>query len=82
MYNVIITALLVGCFFMCIMAYLTGVKHGKQLSHGVIPKIISNPIVSYTEYKANQIEVKRQQQEEKDLQALLSYTGEKGVTDG
>ena len=56
MYNIIITALLIGAFFMCTGSYWIGVKHGKLLSNGIIPKINLNPfktIIQAVEDKKN-----------------------------
>lgn len=50
MYNVIITALLIASFFMCICAYSFGVKHGRIVSGGGVPNV--NPIKAVEVVKA------------------------------
>ena len=42
MNNIILTATLIVAFFMCILAYLMGLKHGKQLGNGIVPKVELN----------------------------------------
>lgn len=42
LYNLIITALLIVSFFLCIVSYWTGFKHGKKYKRdGAIPRVIS-----------------------------------------
>jgi threonine synthase len=42
LYNLIITALLIVSFFMCIVSYWTGFKHGKRYKRdNIIPNVIS-----------------------------------------
>lgn len=42
--NIILAATLIGAFFMCILSYITGLKHGKQLSQAIVPKVSLNPL--------------------------------------
>lgn len=44
MYNYIITALLIGAFFMCLLSYWKGVQHGRMDKKEIIPKIEINPV--------------------------------------
>jgi uncharacterized membrane protein len=41
--NIILAAILIVAFFMCISAYFLGLKHGKQLGNNQIPNINLNP---------------------------------------
>lgn len=65
-YNLIITIILISSFFLCLKAYYTGLKHGKQLSAKNIPNININPLKSITnaiDTTTNPNPTKQQQEE-------------------
>lgn len=57
MYNIIITVLLMASFFLCLISYSFGVKHGRIVKEGGIPNV--NP---YKAYKAVKADVQAQKQ--------------------
>lgn len=63
----VLSAILVVAFFMCVGAYCLGLKHGKQFTSGVIPKLNLNPIKAVAEA----LEQHEQKQEEKKVEEEL-----------
>jgi hypothetical protein len=64
MYNILIAAILIVAFFMCIKAYTLGLKHGKQLSNAIIPQVNINPVKPI-------VEAIEQKKEEKQAEVLV-----------
>lgn len=79
MNNVILTAVLITAFFMCIKAYTIGLKHGKQLTNNQVPIINLNPVKPIVEA----IETHEKKKEEQELTAqfdeVMSYTKESAL---
>jgi hypothetical protein len=71
-YNLIITALLVASFLMCVSAYLLGVKHGKCMSKGNVPP---QPIKAVTDPIQRRLEEIKEEPMLDAIQNILSYDG-------
>lgn len=76
MYNLIITALLVGAFFCIISAYWWGYKHGRQVVNGIIPKVNINPIAHVVEAIEDHVIKKKQEEVKKDMDDIMNYSAE------
>jgi len=66
-YNLIIAALLVGAFFMCLLCFLLGAKWGKDMSMGKVPKLNIMPLK--TQDNANQ-----DAQTQTDIETIMGYS--------
>ena len=76
MNNIILAITLVVAFFMCIKAYTLGLKHGKQLSNGIVPKLELNPIKPIIEAIEQHKETKEQIKITNDLDEVMGATKE------
>ena len=72
-YDLLIAAILIVAFFMCIKAYCIGFKHGKEVSKAITPTINLNPIKSLKDY-INTKDIKKKE----DL-AYQGWNGEDGI---
>ena len=76
MYNLIITALLIMSFFMCVSSFTIGIKMGKSLSSGKLPQFNINPIKTIKEY-AEKVEAQKQEEIlQEELSDILGATKE------
>ena len=69
-YNLIITALLISAFFMCITAYLMGVRHGKSINKGNVP---SNPIKTVVDTVKTIVADKETNTIDEGIQNIMAY---------
>ena len=76
MNNVILAITLVVAFFMCIKAYILGLKHGKQLSNAIVPKIELNPIKPIVKVIETHKQTKEQIKITNDLDEVMGATKE------
>jgi hypothetical protein len=60
-------------FFVLIYSYYLGVKHGKQLAKGIVPKVNINPAVSLKEY------IKDRDEKKEEDNAQEGWYGEYGI---
>lgn len=75
-YNIIITALLISAFFMCISAFLWGVRIGKHLGNGVVPTPTLNPVKKVVEAVETHKAKKEEEQLTDELQAMMNISKE------
>lgn len=72
-YNLIIAAILIVAFFMCIKAYMLGLKHGKQLSNNDdIPAVNLNPVKPIVEAVGQYKEDKKAEELQDELTDMMS----------
>lgn len=76
MYNIIITALLISAFFMCITSYILGLKHGKLLGNNQIPNIEINPVKKVVEAVEQHKAKKEEEKLTDELQIMMNITKE------
>jgi hypothetical protein len=69
-YNLIIAGILILAFFMCISAYLLGVKHGKCMSKGNVPP---QPIKAVTDPIQRRLEEIKEEPMLDAIQNIMSY---------
>jgi hypothetical protein len=63
--------------FLCLLiAYITGLKHGKQLGKGNIPSVNLNPVRAVQKHIEAIEEKKQMDLYEEGLRNIMSYTGE------
>jgi hypothetical protein len=63
-------------FLCCIISYTLGLKHGKQLSNNITPKLDINPVKAYKEHKEAKEEKKEIDKVAEGWQNILTYTGD------
>lgn len=62
--------------FLCtILAYILGIKHGKQLSQSSVPKLNINPVQVYKEHKTAKEEKAQQDKIQQGWENILNYDG-------
>jgi hypothetical protein len=73
----IISSFLGAFFFLCLLkAYILGLKHGKELIKGNIPKLNINPVQAVKNHIEEKEDKKVFEEETNSWNNLLSYTGE------
>lgn len=65
-YDLLIAALLIVAFFMCILSFLWGFKLGKAIRNDTVPQVKLNPVKAYTEHR----EEKKKAVKEEKIQDL------------
>ena len=82
-FNIILAAMLIVAFFMCINSYILGLKHGKQLVNKEIPINFKDPLTWCKEVKKEheltKLEKELAKEEKKyteGIERMMSYTGE------
>lgn len=76
MYNLIITALLIGAFFMSVLAFLWGLRIGKSLHEGIIPNVSLNPVKPIIEAIEQHKEDKKEKKLEAEFNEVMGATRE------
>ena len=71
MENIILTAVLITAFLMCVCAYSLGVKHGRTVKADGVPNV--NPIKAYKAVKADIEQQKQVDMFAQGLQNILSF---------
>ncbi len=75
--NELIGLILGAVLFLCsISAYIMGLKHGKELSKGNVPKIDINPVKPIIKIIDKHEEKKKTEELVDDLDIMMSYTKE------
>lgn len=76
MNNIILAITLVVAFFMCISSFIWGVRVGKQLASGIIPKIDLNPVKPIIEAIDTHKQTKEEIKIKNDLDDVMGATRE------
>jgi hypothetical protein len=74
--NLILAGTLILAFFMCISAFILGVKVGKQLGNNQVPTVNLNPIKAVTNAIEKHEQKKESEKLDDELQAILGATKE------
>ena len=72
MNNLILAITLVVAFFMCISAYILGLRHGKELAKGIVPKLNFKQEISQLLPQKKD----KPNPEMEGIRNIMSYTGE------
>ena len=79
MNNLILTAILLVAFFMCIAAYCLGHKHRQMLIDGKIPKDNMNPVKPIIAAVKKYEQEKETKQAEEELTDIMNYSVETAI---
>jgi hypothetical protein len=66
-------------FICCLTAYTTGLRHGKTLSKGEVPKLELNPLKPIIRTVNQHKQAKEQEQAFDDLDVLMNYNKVKAL---
>ena len=73
-YTIIIIALLITAFYLCIGCFIYGVKCGKQIQHGNIPQPIKIPVKMAIEAVERHEKNKKVEEVDNDLSSIMNYS--------
>jgi hypothetical protein len=77
--NIILAATLIVAFFMCISAFLLGIKIGKQLSNNQVPTVQINPVKKVVQAVEQHKQIKQEEKLQDELEDIFSYSKESAL---